>query len=107
MSILSSTNSGKDFIKITKEILLKRGFVISRAVKNSYFKPIKGKYLEIHYDTNNGKFVNRHFSETIEIKTIKQLIILEDYYNTISEAPFWKFTNALNAVKNEFGVTLE
>ena len=105
MSILSSTNSGINR-PLTMQVLCDRNYYVDCFEGSNYimFKKKFG-YIELEIlMSEHGRFFNYRFDKAIELNTVRQLIIIENFYKNIQQGKKIVFSDAFDAVKKEFGV---
>jgi len=106
MSILKSTNSGINR-PLTIQVLFDRNYYVDHAFEGSNYVIFKKKFDYIELEilmSEHGRFFNYRFDKAIELNTVRQLIIIENFYKNIQQGKKIVFSEAFDAVKKEFGV---
>lgn len=92
MSILSSTNSGKKSIKITREFLEEKGFVY-QLLKLSHFPTYRYGTLEIKYIYLTDYYITGFPGlENFKIKSIYDIEMVLRYYKAFQAIDFKEMT---------------
>ena len=105
MSIISSTNTGRRSVKITEDLLLKRGYSYKGFFKTlfdsnrMYYNDKKFVMIEKHSDefdchvyiTIENNFNSYHFT----INNFEDLLLVESYWNATTQKRKQKYKNKL------------
>ena len=103
MSIISSTNTGRRSVKITEDLLRKRGYI---------FKVMSdGKYKRMYYNDKKFVMVEKHSDESdcriyvsiannvnscnFTINNFEDLLLVESYWNATTQKRKQKYKNKL------------
>ena len=103
MSIISSTNTGRRAVKITEDLLLKRGYFFKVAsdgsYKRMYYNDKKFVIVEKHSDESDCRvyvsIANNVNSCNFTINNFEDLLLVESYWNATTQKRKQKYKNKL------------
>lgn len=105
MSIISSTNTGRRSVKITEDLLLKRGYSYKGFFKNlfdsnrMYYNDKKFVMVEKHADGSDCRvyvsIANNVNSCNFTINNFEDLLLVESYWNATTQKRKQKYKNKL------------
>ena len=103
MSIISSTNTGRRAVKITEDLLLKRGYFFKVAsdgsYKRMYYNDKKFVMVEKHSDGSDCRvyvsIANNVNSCNFTINNFDDLLSVESYWNATTQKRKQKYKNEL------------
>ena len=103
MSIISSTNTGRRSVKITEDLLRKRGYIFKvmsdGKYKRMYYNDKKFVMVEKHSDGSDCRIyvsiANNVNSCNFIINNFEDLLLVESYWNATTQKRKQKYKNKL------------